>query len=71
MKNQVIQGDCLIYMNKQNSYGPVQYCSKCEKPLEKARTKNIDKAVCISCQRKAGREYYADKITCLNKNRVV
>ena len=44
-------------MNDQNSYTETQYCSKCKEPLEKARSKCVDKAVCQKCQKKARREY--------------
>lgn len=36
----------------QNSYTKLQKCSKCKKPLEKARVHRLEFAVCQRCKRK-------------------
>lgn len=38
-------------MISQNSYGETQYCSKCGRELEKARTRMIKKAKCLKCKK--------------------
>ena len=48
-------------MINQNQYGKIQKCSKCSKPLEKARTQHVARAVCQVCQKKRSMEMYWSK----------
>jgi hypothetical protein len=43
-----------------NSY-TIQYCSKCQQPLEKGRTQHAQRAVCGSCKKKRAKEYLIEK----------
>lgn len=47
----------------QNTYGEPQYCTRkgCGKLLEKARTSQRGKGVCLACQKIKAREYYYEK----------
>ena len=51
----------------QNSYGELQYCSRCKNPLEKARTKNIGRGVCLECQRITNNEHNKKRKLIINK----
>lgn len=50
-------------MINQNQYGELQLCCKCNKPLEKARTKKKN-GVCLKCQRKHSIEHIRRKKYC-------
>lgn len=48
-------------MENKNYYGNPTYCSKCGRPTEKKRNRNLPNTTCMRCQKKQ------NKITIINR----